>query len=154
MTFIKNPKDFWTGVIYVAFGAAAFFIARDYGMGTASRMGPGYFPTVLSSLLMLIGAAAIVRSMRVPGPAIGKWAIKAGVLVLASVLLFGFLLPRAGFVIALIVLIVLSASASEKFDLRDWKALAGMIGLILFCVLVFVKGLGVPMPLLGSWFGG
>jgi hypothetical protein len=25
------------------------------------------------------------------------------------------------------------------------------VGLIVFCAIVFVKGLGVPMPLLGSW---
>ena len=154
MSVIKNPKDFWTGVIYVVFGGAAFFIARDYGMGSASRMGPGYFPTVLSALLMLFGVVAIVRSFLVPGEAIGKFAIKAGILILAAVVLFGFLLPRAGFIVALLVLCLVSASASEKFSLKDWKAIAGLIGLIVFCVLVFVKGLGVPMPLLGSWFGG
>ena len=153
MTAIKNPKDFWTGVIYVAFGGAALFIARDYGMGSASRMGPGYFPTVLSALLILFGIVAIARSFVVPGEPLGRFAIKAGVLILAAVVLFGFLLPRAGFVVALVALIVISASASEKFDLKDWKAIAGMIGLVVFCVLVFVKALGVPMPMLGSWFG-
>ncbi len=47
---IRSPKDFWTGVIYVGFGAAAWWIARDYSFGTASRMGPGYFPTVLAAI--------------------------------------------------------------------------------------------------------
>lgn len=153
MTAIRSPKDFWTGVVYVAFGGAAFWIAREYGLGTASRMGPGYFPMVLSSLLMLFGVIAIVRSLIVPGEAIGKWAIKAGVLILGATVLFGFLLPRAGLVIALLVLVLMCASASEKFSF-DMKAIAGLVGLVAFCVLVFVKGLGVPMPLLGSWFGG
>jgi putative tricarboxylic transport membrane protein len=87
---IKNPKDFWTGVLYVAFGGAAFWIARDYGMGTASRMGPGYFPTVLSALLMLFGVISIVRSFLVPGEAIGKLALKAAALILGATILFGF----------------------------------------------------------------
>jgi putative tricarboxylic transport membrane protein len=150
---IKNPKDFWTGVLYVAFGGAAFWIARDYGMGTASRMGPGYFPTVLSALLMVFGIIAIVRSLLVPGEAIGKLAYKSAALILAATVLFGFLLPRAGLIVALLVLVLVSASASEKFSF-DWKAVGGLIALIAFCALVFVKGLGVPMPLFGSWFGG
>ena len=52
---IKSPKDFWTGVLYFSFGAVAFWVARDYSFGTASRMGAGYFPTVLSGLLMFFG---------------------------------------------------------------------------------------------------
>ena len=52
----RNAKDFWTGVVYIAIGAAAIFIGRDYGMGTAMKMGPAYFPVILSGLLILIGA--------------------------------------------------------------------------------------------------
>src|SRR5262245_52508872 len=99
---IRGPKDFWTGVIYVLFGGAAFWIARDYGFGTASRMGPGYFPTVLGALLMLIGAISLVRSFIVPGEPLGKFAIKAGALVLLATILFGFLINRAGLIIALL----------------------------------------------------
>ena len=98
---IRNPKDFWTGIIYLVFGGFAFWIARDYGMGTASRMGPGYFPTVLSSLLMLFGVIAIVRSFIVPGEPIGEFAWKAAVLVLLATLLFGFLIIRGGLIAAL-----------------------------------------------------
>ena len=78
---IRGPKDFWTGVIYLLFGGIAFWIARDYGLGTASRMGPGYFPTVLSALLVLIGVISVVRSFIVPGEPLGKFALKAGVLI-------------------------------------------------------------------------
>jgi hypothetical protein len=151
-TLIRNPKDFWTGVMYVAFGAAAFWIARAYGMGSASRMGAGYFPTVLSALLVLFGIISLGRSFVVPGEPIGKFAWKAAVLVIGATLLFGFLLPRAGFIVALLVLLLVSASASEKFRF-EWKAVAGLVALVVFCALVFVKGLGVPMPLVGSWFG-
>ena len=151
-TLIRNPKDFWTGVLYVAFGGAAFWLAREYGMGTASRMGPGYFPTVLSALLMLFGVISLGRSFIVPGEAIGKLALKSAALIVVATVLFGFLLPRAGLVIALLVLVLVSASASEKFRF-DWRAVAGLVLLVAFCALVFVKGLGVPMPLLGSWFG-
>jgi hypothetical protein len=152
-TLIKGPKDFWTGVIYILFGAVGFWVARDYGMGTASRMGPGYFPTVLSALLVLFGLIAVVRGFLMPGEPFGGFAWKATVLVLGSVLLFGFLVIRAGFVIALLVLVLVSAAASSRFKF-EWRATAGLAALAVFCALVFVKGLGVPMPLLGTWFGG
>ena len=44
MTFIRNPKDFWAGLVYIAFGVAAILIALKYPVGSAGRMGPGYFP--------------------------------------------------------------------------------------------------------------
>jgi putative tricarboxylic transport membrane protein len=149
---IRGPKDFWTGVIYVLFGGLAFWIARDYGFGTASRMGPGYFPTILGAILVLIGVTSLVRSFIVPGDPLGKFALKAGVLILVSTVLFGFLVNRAGLVIALLALVLVSAAASEKFRF-EWKAVLGLIVLIAFCALVFVMGLGVPMPLIGTWFG-
>ena len=58
----RNAKDFWTGLVYVLIGSAAFYLSRDYGMGTAVKMGPAYFPTVLSGLLILIGSISIIRS--------------------------------------------------------------------------------------------
>ena len=39
----KFKGDFWTGLIYLAVGASVILIARNYSVGTASRMGPGYF---------------------------------------------------------------------------------------------------------------
>lgn len=40
----KNPKDFWSGILFVTFGCAGLWFGRDYVVGTARRMGPGYFP--------------------------------------------------------------------------------------------------------------
>lgn len=151
-TPIRSPRDFWAGLLYAGFGGAAILLARDYGWGSSSRMGPGYFPTVLGALLLLIGAASFVRSFIVPGEPIGGIAWKALLLVTAGTLLFGFLLRPAGLVPALLALILVSAGASVKFRF-DWKAIGLMLVLVAFCALVFVKGLGLPVQLLGSWFG-
>lgn len=152
-TPIRNPKDFGTGLIYLILGGAAVYLALDYGMGTSTRMGPGYFPSVLGGLLLVFGAVAIIRSFLRPGTPIGGFAWKAMILVIAGTLLFAFLIRTAGLPIAMVVLVLLSASASAKFAF-EWKATAGLVALVAFCALVFVKALGVPMPLLGSWFGG
>jgi len=149
---IKNQKDFWTGILYIGFGCIAFWIARDYNFGSASRMGPGYFPRVLAGLLIFFGALALIRSIRKEGLPIGIIAWKSAAIVLLSTAAFGFLLERAGLAISLVVLILGSASASDKFRF-EWRAALLAIVLIVFCVLVFIKGLGLPMPLLGPWFG-
>ena len=148
---IRSPKDFWAGLLYAGFGSTAIVLARDYGWGSSSRMGPGYFPTVLGSLLLLIGVASFVRSFIARGEPIGGIAWKGLILVTAGTLLFGFLLRPAGLVPALLALILVSAAASVKFRF-DWKAMGLMLVLVAFCSLVFVKGLGLPVPLLGSWF--
>lgn len=150
-SFIRNPKDFWSGVIFVFFGLAAVLIGRDYSMGTAGRMGPAYFPTVLGAILALIGVIGVVRSMINQGDAVEKFAIKEIILILTAVLLFGFMVRGAGLLPAVIVLVLFSAYASAKFRAVPSVLLA--IGLAAFAVLVFVKALGLPMPILGSWFG-
>jgi hypothetical protein len=120
-------------------------------MGSAGRMGPGYFPTVLGGLLTLLGLAALIRSFIRKGEPLGKFAVKETLLVLAAVVLFGFLLRGAGLVIAVPVMVMVSAYASPQFEWKSSVLLA--IGGTIFCSVVFVLGLGVPMPILGSWFG-
>jgi uncharacterized membrane protein YhhN len=150
---IRSPRDFWAGAIYLALAAGVIWIGRNYTQGTSERMGPGYFPFVLGSILALLGAISIVRSFVRPGEAISAFAWRPLVLVMGAIVLFALLLPRAGVVVALTALIVVGAMASKKSRI-DVKTVASMAGLIAFCVIVFVKGLGVPMPLVGSWFGG
>jgi len=148
----RNPKDFWTGILYISFGLASVIIARDYGMGTALKMGPAYFPTILGGVLVGIGVIAVIRSFIVPGAPVGAFAFKGLALVIFSVLLFGFIVRGAGLAVALPLLIVISALASARFRWRPTLIMAA--GLTVFCVLVFLKGLGIPMPTIGHWFGG
>ena len=147
---VQSPKDFWTGLIYLAVGAGVIVIGRNYSVGTASRMGPGYFPLALAGLLILFGLVAVVRSFLVQGEPIRAFAWKPLVLVLVGTALFGALIGTLGLIIALLALVLTSAAASEKFRF-DWRAALGLVALIAFCSLVFVKGLGVPMPLFGPW---
>jgi hypothetical protein len=149
-SLIKAPKDFWTGVIYIVAGAATLWLGAEYRMGTASRMGPGYFPTVLAWILVAIGAVSFVRSFLARGEPIAAIAVMPLLLVLTACALFGFMVPRVGLGLALLALCVVSAAASDQFRFDPWIA-AGLLAVIVACALVFVKGLGVPMPLLGSW---
>jgi hypothetical protein len=150
-SYIRHPRDFWTGIIFLFVGLAAVIIGRNYVMGTAGRMGPAYFPTVLGGLLALIGLAAIIRSFFRDGEPLGKFAVKETLLIISAVLLFGFLIRGAGMVVSVFAIVILSACASGKFKWRSVIPLAA--GLAAFSVLVFVKLLGLPIPIFGPWFG-
>lgn len=151
-SLIRHPKDFWTGIIFLFVGLAAVIIGRDYTMGTAGRMGPAYFPTILGALLALIGVAAVVRSFFRVGEPVGKLAIKETILILSAVVLFGFLVRGGGLVIAVCAVVMISGYASAKFKWRTAIPLA--IGLALAAVLIFIKLLGLPIAIIGPWFGG
>ena len=147
-----RSKDFISGVFFIAFGATFFALGRGYAMGTDRNMGPGYFPSMLSVILAIIGVALVVRAAFKPGaqtelPAFGKLAaISAGVVV------FGLALRPLGLVPAILALVLISAPVSVKFRWRTALLLA--VGLAIGCALLFVKLLGLSIPIFGSLFGG
>ncbi|MTH79738.1 tripartite tricarboxylate transporter TctB family protein [Paracoccus aestuariivivens] len=152
MTSNFQSKDFWAGSVYVAIGLAALVIAQDYKMGTAARMGAGYFPTVLSGILILIGLASILRSFTSKGEAVGRIQLRPLILVVGSTLIFAASVRFLGTLIAVPLMCLLAASASRLFRI-SLPALGALALLTAFCVLVFQMGLGVPLPILGSLFG-
>lgn len=149
---IRAPREFWLGLVYLAFGGGGLWFAQDYPMGTAGRMGPGYMPSVVCLLLILFAIISFTRSVQLTGEPVGSLALKPLLLVLAGVIAFAMLAEPVGLIAAILALVLLSAAGSTEFRLH-WKPLLGLAGLIVFCSLVFVRGLGVPLPLLGTWFG-
>ncbi len=155
-SIVRHPKNFWIGLIFLCFGLAAIALIGDNEMGSAGRMGPAYFPTVLGGLLALVGLAGILRAFigRRSGAddAIGTFHIKDILIILGAVILFGILMRGAGLAVAAFVLVLLSSFASKQFKLVPSLLLA--VGLAIFAVLLFVKLLGLPMPIVGPWLGG
>jgi len=133
----------------IAVGVAAVLMTRNIPFGTALRMGPGYFPTILGGVLALFGLWLVVKSLRHSDAIEGGWSLRALIVLPLSLVLFGILMDRAGFIPALAVLIFGSAAASREFKLGEVAALT--VGLIVFCVGVFVWGLGLPYPLLAGF---
>ena len=149
---IGQSKDFWSGVIFLAVGAAFAGLGRDYPMGTTMRMGAGYFPTVLGGLLALIGFALMVRALFRPGPSVGRLAYGKVALVTMANVLFALLLRRLGLVLAIVLLVMVSAYASRRFRWPAGFALA--IGLAIGSSIIFVWLLKLPIPMIGTWLGG
>ncbi|HVR66673.1 MAG TPA: tripartite tricarboxylate transporter TctB family protein [Verrucomicrobiae bacterium] len=147
---VRHPKDFWAGLIFTAAGLGFGFLARDYEFGTTTRMGPGYFPIVLACLLVILGLVTTIRAFVITGPPVQGLALKAILLVLGPIVLFGIILRGAGLAAALLILVMVCAYASSRFR---WPiAVALSVGLTAFALLVFVMGLGLPIPVIGRWF--
>jgi uncharacterized membrane protein YqjE len=141
MAKIRHPKDFAAGLMFIAFGVGALVIGNAYPMGTAARMGPGYFPRILGLLLLLLGAFVTLRSFRLQGSSIEIGSLKAMGVVLGSIVLFGLTAPSLGLVIATVLLIVVSSAASSEFR---WKeALLSSAILAVASVAGFIYGLGL-----------
>src|ERR1700687_6325359 len=103
MAFIRHPKDFFAGLIFVAFAPAAIIIGSNYSLGSAARMGPGYFPRILGILLLLLGAALSLRALKIKGDALPRWYWKPLLIVLGSVVAFGMVGAYLGLVLVRIV---------------------------------------------------
>ncbi len=142
---IKSPKDFWAGLMFIAFGLFFYLVARNYEMGSARRMGPAYFPTVLGGLLAVLGGIVFFRSFAVKGERVPPISLRQIFFVILSLVAFGFLLRPIGMILALALLVVVSAFAGHEFKLKEVLILSAV--LITLSVLAFVKGLGLPFPL-------
>jgi hypothetical protein len=152
MSFIRSPKDFFAGLLFILFGVAFIWLARDYGFGTARRMGPAFFPLVLSGILIVIGIVIGVRGVAVTEEPPRGFTFKGLLLVIVSTVLFAILVRNAGVPIATALLVAVSAFASQRFKWMPTLVLA--IGMAVFCVVIFVYALGLPMPVRGPWLGG
>jgi hypothetical protein len=142
---LPDSKDFWSGVMLIAIGATAVVIGRDYPFGTALRMGAGFFPLVLGAMLVLFGVYFVLRGLRSSDRIEGGWSPRALLILPLAFVLFGVLMQHAGFVPALLVLVVGSAAAGTEFKLVEVLVLAGLLTVL--CVALFIWALGLPYPL-------
>jgi hypothetical protein len=145
---IKSQEDFWAGLMFVAFGILAVLVARNYPMGSALRMGPGYFPTYLGAIMIVIGAIMTGRAYRIEGEGIGRWGWRPLLWLSAAFAGFGLLIERAGFVLALLALIIASSLAGR--DTRPVELIVLIAVLITGSVGLFIYGLELPY-LLFPW---
>jgi hypothetical protein len=157
---IGHPKDFWSGMMFVAIGLAFALVAKGlklgdsvliqgYAMGTPARMGPAFFPFWLGAILAFFGLVIAVQGFRKQGgedAAFPRFHWIPILYVLGAVVLFGIILKHVGMLIAGIILVFIASYGNpEKVSVRATAFLA--VGLVTFCALVFVWGLKLPIPL-------
>ncbi len=146
---LHNKRDLFAGLLFIAFGLVFLIVAQDYSLGTSRRMGPGYFPTILGAMQLLLGIAVLVAAFlqvsRDDEPMTSTDWRGLG-LIIGSVMLFAQLLPVAGFVVAAPVLLMVASLASPESSWRERVVLT--LVLTVGTILVFRVGLEMRFPLL------
>ena len=139
-------KDFLSGLLFAAFGIWGLALGWGFRVGTASRMGPGYFPQILSWGIIAIGVILMVRALLASRPNVaGGLGWRALALIIAAIVLFGLLAERIGMVLSIPILIGLGGAAC--LDSR-WREVAiSAVLLTAFAVGVFKYGLELPIPM-------
>jgi len=148
MIRVKSPQDLGAGLVFIAIGAAGIFFGRDLTYGSAARMGPGYFPTILSYVIIAIGLVIALRGFSLEGPSIERIPLRPISLVVISILAFGFLIEVIGLALTTIVLTFIASAARKEVSWKETAILSVILAAM--CVVVFVYGLSQPMP---AWWG-
>jgi len=143
---LRNNKDFWAGLMLILTGAASFLIARNYPFGSTTRMGPGYFPSMLGGILALFGLYVMVAGLRTGEKIAMHCSLRALIVLPLALVGFGILMTYSGFIPALALLIFGSAFAGREFKFVEVLLLTLILtGL---SVVIFIWGLGLPYPLI------
>jgi hypothetical protein len=143
---LRKNKDFWAGTMLIVIGAGAMSIAQDYRFGSALRMGPGFFPTFLSGILIAFGVCIMAVGLRSGEKIQGNLSLRAFLLLPLSLVLFGALMELAGFIPALAVLVFVSAASGKEFKWGEVLLLTTV--LTVASTALFIWGLGLPYPLI------
>jgi putative tricarboxylic transport membrane protein len=142
---ITNKRDVLAGLMFVAIGIAALVFAKDLKMGTAVRMGAGFFPFILTGLLIFLGLVIMGRGLASHEEENVSLAWRPAIVIPAAVAVFAFLISTAGLAIATVVTIILSRLARPGYPWTEAIVLA--LGAAIVAALVFYYGLGLNLPL-------
>ena len=149
---IKSQRDFWSGLMFLVTGVGFAVGATNYSMGTSARPGAGYFPLILSTILAIMGAVVLFKALTIEtedGEPIGDIAWRPLIVIVIAIAVFGVLLPRLGMFLTIPILIVMVSFAGDEFG---WVGvIASAVILTAFSWLIFIKGLGLTIPLLPSF---
>ena len=142
---VRSQSDFWCGLLFAALGIAVVVLARDYRLGTAARMGPGYFPTLLGGLLTFLGLTLSVPALFRDGEDFPRLHLRPLIVILISIAAFGLALEYLGFVIAVVALVLVGGRADPELTPAESAGVA--VFLVLFSVGIFWGLLRLPLNL-------
>ena len=148
---MRIGQDQALGLTFAGLGIVGGAVAFGYPLGSAGRMGPGFFPLIVSGLLFVVGASLVARSLRGGDLPFVLGELRPILIITASIVAFGYLVGRIGLPLAVLLLTVVSATASREFRFSPWASV-GAVALAAACALGFNTLLGLPMPIVGSWF--
>lgn len=139
------------GALFIGLGLFFAYQSWIMDIGTALRMGSGYFPLLLAAILVLLGIIVLVQATRVQGEPIGPLAWRGMLLILPAPIFFGLTVRGLGFLPAIFLAAFIASFASVK--MKPLAALILSASVTIFSYLVFSKGLSLPFRAFGPWLG-
>src|SRR5665213_3075460 len=124
---IRSPKDFWSGLFFIAVAAGFIGLSHRYGMGDMHRMGPALFPTLVGGLLAFLGLVIALRSFAIDGPPVPRFYARPIAISLVAIALFGVALTHFGLIAAVAVLTLVAAVASNESRPLETIGLAAVL---------------------------
>jgi hypothetical protein len=147
---IKSPQDLGAAVVFLTIGVAGVWFGSELRFGTAGNMGPGFFPVILSWIVVAIGVIVGIKSVTIEGPRLERVQLRPIVVIIAAILIFGYLIDRIGLALTAALLTLLAAFARRWREINPLETILLAAGLSLFCVGLFVYALSQPFP---AWWG-
>jgi hypothetical protein len=146
----RSVKDVLAGLVFVGFGLAFAAGATTYAIGSAARMGPGFYPLIVGVLLVVLGAVIVGRSLReADAEPLSAPAWRAVALIVGAVMIFGLTARGLGLAPSIFITAALSSLASQRTSIP--VALGFGLLLSALCVAIFVSALRLNLQLLGPW---
>ena len=146
-----DRTDAAAGILFVGFGL--FFGIQSLGLeiGTAFRMGPGYFPLVLAVVLVIFGGLILFNAIKADkdSPPIGAVAWRGLLFILPAPIFFGLTVRGLGFIPSIFLTTLIAGLAS--FKMRPLHAVGLAVAVTIFSTLVFSYALGLPFRRIGPW---
>jgi hypothetical protein len=148
----RYGKDLWAGALMIVLGLGSIYAGFGYSVGSLSRMGPGFFPVAVGTVLLLCGLAIAISTKApdahgktdlAPPPEWRAWGcIVIGIMAFVILGTYGGLLP------ATFAIVFISALGDKD---NTWvSALVLAVAMCIVCTVVFWWALKLQFPLL-SW---
>jgi hypothetical protein len=148
MVRVKSPQDLGAAIVFIVIGLAGLYVGKDLTFGTASHMGPGFFPTWINFLIIAIGVGTGVKALAIEGPPIERFQLRPILFIVMAIVVFGFLINAVGLALSAALMTIFAAYARRDVKVTETILLAA--GLAVFSVIVFVYVLGQAVP---AWWG-
>jgi hypothetical protein len=148
MVRVKSPQDIGAAIVFIVIGLAGLYLGKNLTFGTASQMGPGFFPTWLNFLIIAIGVGVGVKALAVEGPPIERFQLRPILFIIAAIVIFGFLIQAVGLALSAVLMTFFAAYARRDVKVTETILLAA--GLAVFSVILFIYALGQAVP---AWWG-
>ncbi len=130
------------GLLFIACGAVGLWFGRGLAVGDVQQMGPGFAPLLISAALVVLGAAALVRSLLRGSPAIEAVSARAVLGIVAALGVFAASIATLGLAVAAVLTVFVACLIEPKLRWRESLGLAA--GASAVAIALFVWVLRIP----------